>query len=466
MKMLISKLNLNETFICNIWDNQAYYSGLKTTDGKSVEILDRGQMNPDAGPDYIDARISIDNRIYCGSIEIHRECGDWHRHSHRRDSKYAEVILHVALFNDSPEEGPAKVRKSREIPTVILSDFLNKSIRDIWKELIKNKADKISLPCFPSVLKVSSSLKRNLISSLSLERLQIKRDKIAERIEHLSESCGLQLALEQTLFEYVCEALGYSKNKNQFIRLARSLNVECIKLRRLSLVECDSVIFGMAGFLQGLRFKDQYVEETKCCWENLRTELNLPQMNSAEWNFFRLRPVNFPTLRLAYASGLLHYMTRNNLSNLVNETFLNSSHPYRELSEMLKRIFVSEYWQRHYHFGRKKKVPGYLLGDQRISDIIENVLIPFSLSTCKDLHGAAQRITDIYTSMKLKGGKSLLTRWLESETGFKIRTLSDEQGMIQLHKEFCLKNKCDKCEIGREVFGEKVAEEPIRIIIY
>ncbi len=159
-------------------------------------------------------------------------------------------------------------------------------------------------------------------------------------------------------------------------------------------------------------------------------------------------------------------MTRNNLSNLVNETFISSSHPYRELSEMLKRIFVSEYWQRHYHFGRKKKVPGYLLGDQRISDIIENVLIPFSLSTCKDLHGAAQRITDIYTSMKLKGGKSLLTRWLESETGFKIRTLSDEQGMIQLHKEFCLKNKCDKCEIGREVFGEKVAEEPIRIIIY
>lgn len=464
--MLISKLNLNETFICNIWDSQEYYSGLKTTDGKSVEILDRGNKNPDAGPDYIDARISIDNRIYCGSIEIHRECGDWHRHSHRRDSKYAEVILHVALFNDSPEEGPAKVRKSREIPTVILSDFLNKSIRDIWKELIKNKADKISLPCFPSVLKVSSSLKRNLISSLSLERLQIKRDKIAERIEHLSESCGPQLALEQTLFEYVCEALGYSKNKNQFIRLARSLNVECTKLKRLSLIECDSVIFGMAGFLQGLRFKDQYVEEIKSCWENLRTELNLPQMNSAEWNFFRLRPVNFPTLRLAYASGLLHYMTRNNFSNLVNETFMNSSHPYRELSEMLKRIFVSEYWQRHYHFGRKKRVPACLLGDQRISDTIENVLIPFSLSTCKDLHGAEQRITDIYTSIKLKGGKSLLARWLESETGIKIRTLSDEQGMIQLHREFCLQKKCDQCGIGKQVFGEKVAEEPIRIIIY
>ena len=464
--MLISKLNLNETFICNIWDSQEYYSGLKTTDGKSVEILDRGNKNPDAGPDYIDARISIDNRIYCGSIEIHRECGDWHRHSHRRDSKYAEVILHVALFNDSPEEGPAKVRKSREIPTVILSDFLNKSIRDIWKELIKNKADKISLPCFPSVLKVSSSLKRNLISSLSLERLQIKRDKIAERIEHLSESCGPQLALEQTLFEYVCEALGYSKNKNQFIRLARSLNVECTKLKRLSLIECDSVIFGMAGFLQGLRFKDQYVEEIKSCWENLRTELNLPQMNSAEWNFFRLRPVNFPTLRLAYASGLLHYMTRNNLSNLINETFMNSSHPYRELSEMLKRIFVSEYWQRHYHFGRKKKVPTYLLGDQRISDTIENVLIPFSLSACKDLHGAEQRITDIYTSIKLKGGKSLLARWLESETGIKIRTLSDEQGMIQLHREFCLQKKCDQCGIGKQVFGEKVAEEPMRIIIY
>jgi hypothetical protein len=466
MKMLISKLNLNETFICSIWENQEYYSGLKTTDGKSVEILDRGHKNPDAGPDYIDARISIDNRIYCGSIEIHRECGDWHRHSHRRDSKYAEVILHVALFNDSPEEGPARVRKSREIPTVILSDFLDKSIRDIWKELIKNKADKVSLPCFPSVLKVSYSLKRNLIFPLSLERLQIKSDKIAKRIEHLSDSCGHQKAFEQTLFEYVCEALGYSKNKNQFIRLARSLNVDCIKLRRLSLIECDSVIFGMAGFLQGLRFKDQYVEEIKSYWENLRTELNLPQMNSAEWNFFRLRPVNFPTLRLAYASGLLHYMTRNNLADLVNETFMNSSHPYRELSEMMKRIFVSEYWQRHYHFGRKKKIPSYLLGDQRISDTIENVLIPFSLSSCKDLHGAEQRLTDIYTSIKLKGGKSLLTRWLESETGFKIRTLSDEQGLIQLHREFCLQSKCDQCAIGKEVFGEKVAEEPIRIILY
>jgi len=159
-------------------------------------------------------------------------------------------------------------------------------------------------------------------------------------------------------------------------------------------------------------------------------------------------------------------MTRNNFSNLVNFTFLNSSNPNWELSEILKRIFVSEYWQRHYHFGRKKKVPACLLGDQRISDTIENVLIPFSLSTCKDLHGAEQRITDIYLSMKPKGGKSLLTRWLESETGFKIRTLSDEQGIIQLHREFCLQKKCDQCGIGKEVFGEKVAEEPIRIIIY
>jgi len=466
MKMLISKLNLNESFICSIWENQEYYSGLKTTNGEDVEVLEYGEKNFDAGPDYVNARISIDGRIFTGSVEIHRECGDWHRHSHRNDSKYAEVVLHVALFNDSPEEGPAKVKKAREIPTVILSNHLSRSIREIWKEIITNKNDNLSLPCFPSALKVPSSIKRRLISELSYQRQTIKSEKIAVRIEKISETTTTEEAMEEALFEDTCEALGYSKNKSQFLRLARNLNIGFVKKKNLSLIECDSIVFGMSGFLQSIRYKDRYIDDLRSKWEVYRTEMNLPQMNSGEWNFFRLRPVNFPTLRLAYSSGLLHFMTQNNLSAIVNDALLNSEDPYRRLSSLLTGICVSDYWHAHYHFGRKKKSPSQLLGDQRIADIIVNVLIPFGLYANREVQGARERIFEIYSSLKQTGGKSVLTRWLESETGITARSLSDEQGLIQLYKELCSLKKCSECKIGREVFSEKTADEPLRIIMY
>ncbi len=464
--MLISKLNLNESFICSIWENQEYYSGLKTANGEDVEVIDFGKRNSDAGPDYVNARISIDGRIYTGSVEIHKECSDWHRHSHRKDSKYAEVILHVALFNDSPEEGPAKVKKAREVPTVILSNHINRSIREIWKEIIANKDDKLSLPCFPSVLKISSSAKRNLINKLSYQRHAMKSEKIAKRIEQISENKTFEDAKEEALFEYICEALGYSKNKSQFLRLARNLNTDFVKRKNLSLIECDSIIFGMSGFLQSLRSKDNYVDDLRSCWEVFRTEMNLPQMNSGEWNFFRLRPVNFPTLRLAYSSGLLHFMTQNNLSSVINDTLLNTEDPFRRLARLLSGICVSDYWHKHYHFGRKKKSPSNLLGDQRVTDIIVNVLIPFGLNSNETDPVAQERILEVYSSLKLKGGKSVLTRWLESETGITARSLSDEQGLIQLYRELCSQKKCNECEIGREVFAEKKAEEPLLIIMY
>ena len=153
-----------------------------------------------------------------------------------------------------------------------------------------------------------------MISDLSYQRHLKKSEKIAERIERISDTTSYDEAFEEALFEYICEALGYSKNKSQFLRLARNLNTGFVKSKSLSLIECDSIVLGMSGFLQSLRFKDQYIDDLRTNWEKFRKEMNLPQMNSGEWNFFRLRPVNFPTLRLAYSAGLLHFMTKNKLS--------------------------------------------------------------------------------------------------------------------------------------------------------
>ena len=134
----MTKLNLSENFISQIWENKSYYSDLMTTNDEHVSVIDYGSKNTDAGPDYKNARVNINGKVYTGSIEIHRSVKDWHLHNHRNDKKYSDLILHVVLYGNENEElfSNPVVRKSRHVPTVILSNHLTKSLHEIWKQSI------------------------------------------------------------------------------------------------------------------------------------------------------------------------------------------------------------------------------------------------------------------------------------------------------------------------------------------
>lgn len=464
------KLNLNESFVCRIWEEKSYYSNLKTTSGKEIEIIDFGVINSDAGPDYYNSKVKIDGILYSGCVEIHRSESGWHEHKHSSDNKYNEVILHVVFYKEdfSDDSLIPRAGKSRQVPTVILSEFLTKSLKEIWKEIINNPSPAFKLPCFPKNLELAHSIKTDFFKQLGLQRLNDKSAKIKNRLEGISDNHNKKIFWEKTLFELICKALGYSKNKNQFLNLSQKIDPEIIKKMSLNRIQFDSVLFGLSGFLKELRYKDNYTEELKINWEILKDEIKKEIADKSEWNFFRLRPSNFPTIRIAYASGILYEIVYKDFFKKIILTFEEKEDLMKELTELFKNIEVSEYWNHHYNFGKESKKETSKIGSDRIKDITVNVLIPLiNLYSAKfNKTGLKNRVEFFYHREKQKSGGNEVTRIMEKQLEFKVKSLSDEQALIQLHNYYCLKGKCKDCEIGKITFSNEEVHEPLKIILY
>lgn len=469
MKDLMTKLNLNENFICRIWEEHTFYEHLKTIDDKTVEIIDYGVKNHDSGPDYRDAKVKIDGVTFSGSIEIHRSSQDWYHHKHKGDNKYNDVVLHVAFFDDEEDLlAIPVVKKSRPVPTVILSRFLTKSIHEIWKDIINNPSQSFRLPCFPAVRNIPSYVFSEWMMAMSNERRNYKTLKIASRLDEITDNFYRSIYWEQVLFESICEALGYSKNKKQFLILASKVDLKKIRMLNLNLQQIDSLLFGLSGFTKDLRFKDPYLDELKSGWNDLKETIGKETMDKSEWNFFRLRPPNFPTVRIAYASGLLHEILFNNFFKKLIDKFEHSENLNSEIEQLFIRIKSSEYWERHYIFGKKsaKKIPK--IGRERVSDIIVNVLIPFAslYSERFEKESLRNRVDYFYRKEIHEGKGNEVTRVMQEQLGTNVHSIADEQALIHLHNFYCVRGRCSECEIGRIVFGNESISEPMRIILY
>ncbi|MDQ3193719.1 MAG: DUF2851 family protein [Bacteroidota bacterium] len=466
----MKKLSLNESFICRIWEEQTGYSDLKTSRGEIVDVIDYGKKNCDAGPDYKDARVRIGNVTYTGSIEIHRSLDDWYLHNHEGDNKYNDLILHVVFYGDDLFEDKnknIKVKKSRNIPTVILSDFLNSSIHDIWKRIINNPSPEFKLPCFPQNRSVPDVIVADWLQTLSGDRLVYKSERIQSRLNEITtDICG-KIFWDQVLFEFICEALGFSKNKEQFLKLSKRIELDKIKKLKINTDETDSIIFGLSGFLAGIRFKDSYVSELKNNWSTIGAKLQKEIMDRSEWNFFRLRPANFPTRRLAYASALLNEILYNDFFKSVIKIFEESEDVSKNLQKALK-IEISEYWRIHYDFGKESKLSYKTIGQERIKDITTNVLLPivYLYSLIFDKINLQNRLEYFYSKEKQKSGSNEVTRVMENQINVKTYSLADEQALMQLHNFYCIRGKCNECGIGKIVFANDKVHEPLRIILY
>lgn len=468
----MKKLNLNENFISRIWRDKIYYEGLKTTDGREVEILDYGILNKDSGADYKNARIRIDNSVFTGDIEIHRSRKDWFQHNHKGDGKYNKVILQVVFWEDDfpAETSLPVVMKSREVPTVILSEFLTKSIHEIWKEIINNPSKEFKLPCFPENGKIDAEIKKAWLKNLSLKRLKYHADRLEHRLEFLESldgTNGKKFNWEKLFFEYILEALGYSKNKEQFLKFAGKIEPDKIKKLKLNDEELESLFFGIAGFLSNLKYKDDYIEKVKENWEKAKEKYKPEVMNKAEWNFFRLRPQNFPTVRMAYAVSLFRQLLNGNFFKRLILCFEKSKNTNKDLSNLFLDVQVSEYWKSHYVFGKKVSRGIKSIGSDRVNEINTNVVLPlmYLYSDAFGKNELREKVLGYYFSVKDKS-ENEVTRVMQKQLGVKATTISESQGLIQLHNFYCVKSKCDDCNIGKQLFNKECISDVLKIILY
>jgi hypothetical protein len=360
--------------------------------------------------------------------------------------------------------------KSREIPTVILSEFLTRSIHDIWKEIINNPSKDFKLPCFPGNEKIEAAQKKEWIGNVSMKRLKYHADRLNQRLEFLEEIDGSKRKKynwERLFFEYTLEALGYSKNKEQFLKFAGKIEPEKIRKSKLNILETESLFYGSAGLLSNLKYKDNYIEQLKENWEKIKEKFKPEVMNKAEWNFFRLRPQNFPTTRMAYAVSLCREILFCNFFRRVVFCFEKSKNTGRDLTDLFLNIQVSEYWKNHYVFGKKVNAGIKSIGADRVHEINTNVVLPlmFLYSDIFKKTELKEKVTEYYYTVKDKS-ENEITRVMQKQLGVKAATISESQGLIHLHNFYCVKGKCDDCAIGKKSFKKESFSDVLKIILY
>lgn len=459
------KLNINENFICRLWEGgNSYYTGLVTDSGQDVEVLEHGTRNYDSGPDYKNARVKIAGKKYTGDVEIHRDFKNWQEHNHPKDRRYNSVILHVVLW-DSEERTPPKLRIKRDLPTVILANHLTSSIHDIWQDIISKPSDKFQLPCFERNHMASDEVIVNWFDKLAGERLDLRAERMKNRIKELSSTDGdtsvskKKSVWEQVLYEYIFEALGFAKNKEQMLKLSANLPLKLISRNYKTLIDIQAMLFGAAGLLFDVRTKDPYIDEIKSKWKVFEGKLKAEKLERSCWNFYGQRPQNFPTLRIAFGSQVIERLLKDDIFKKIIDVFDSGGFKVNGAVSSLSKLFepsVDEYWSYHYDFGKASKSKNILAGKQRITDMIINVILPF-VKVYSDIFNKpviSSNAMDLYRNYKIKADNNII-RVVDSQLiqkrKIKVNTPAVEQAVIQLYNFYCTREKCNKCEIGKNV---------------
>jgi len=488
-------VKVREEVLSSIWKNQSFSKSIKTVDGNQVEIFNPGTENIEyGGPDFSNAKIRIGNLVFVGDVELDTSVSDWRAHGHNLDKKYTRVILQVSLFNK--EHMPSVYCKDgRKIPTVCLSDFVDKSILEtLQKEIdIKKQESSNKIKCSDYLLRADTDLQSEFVKKLGIERLNKKCDKIFFRLKELAFVRELNLkepvirydlnqsfiskvfshedfqAIElwqQLFYECLFEALGYSKNKKIMIRLTQAANINVIKKyseREDFLEIINTILIKVAGFLNdGDRFNESehnYFLKLEEKWNEIKNDYDGRLFDNSLWNYAKLRPQNFPTVRVAGGSILLYKIIRENLIELLLNKIAAIHNP-ETLIKVLRSAFIVKadgFWKTHYTADQTASSNlKFFIGGMRSDDIIVNVVIPY-FSVYFEVFGKqdlAKKLLVVYSTIIQKEDNSIvknISEMLNMHEAWKKSLYS--QGILELFRSYCSRDKCLECEIGKKVFN-------------
>lgn len=421
----------NEEFLQFIWKFGLFdKENLYTIDGQKVEIVSLGIQNTDAGPDFFNARLKIGDTLWAGNVEVHKHSSDWEKHKHGSDEAYNNVILHIV----GKYGMPATRKNGTAIPTVELTYLAE--LEQKYDELISSKP---RTACRPFISSIDSFLLKNFLSRVLVERLEAK----SERLLHiLSETNG---DWSEVFYRTLFRSFGFGINAIPFELLAQQTPLLGIAKHRSSLIQLEALLFGQAGFLEEDPL-DDYQSKLKAEYVFLQSKLKLKPVGKHVWKFSRLRPSNFPTIRIAQLAYLLHQS-----SHIVDSVLsFKNIEDYFELFN----IKTSAYWETHYSFGVEVKQKVKQLGKQSIERIVSNAVVPFVFTYGKmrgneELQEKALLLLESLTPEN----NAIIDEW--AVVGIKAENAFFSQALLQLKQSYCDKQKCLSCIIGNRMFIEK-----------
>ena len=346
---------MTEDFLHYLWKFRLAGEKLWSAAGEELVVLSPGQHNPDAGPDFLNARIVLGGTTWAGNVEIHVRSSDWRRHRHERDPAYENVILHAVFEHDLELQ-----RKSGEIiPTLVLKDCCESEAYDTYDHFLNNH---LWVPCASHLHTVRRVVIDDWMTFLSIARLERKCNDLEKLLEYNKGDW------QQSFFEALSGTLGFRINKVPFEQVARQTPVHHLLRHKDNLFQVEAMLFGQAGLPEG-RYHDEYPKKLKREYQHLKHKFSLEPVPGHLWKFLRIRPNNFPTIRLAQLAMLLHLH-----SNLIGE-ILESKGP-DHLREMFA-LGVSDYWKSHYYFDRPSAEHGKSITGSTIDLVMINNVIPF-----------------------------------------------------------------------------------------
>ncbi len=458
--------SMAERFLRQLWIRKEFdESKLATADGKQVVILDPGELNNDSGPDIRNARVRIGAMQFTGDIELHQFAEDWKKHGHDTDERYNSVILHVALWGG--ETYTLKTQSERALQTVLLHNYLIHKLPEAVARAVKY--DELwraaPLPCSSLNYCVETNRKMEVLTQLSEARLARKVKIFRERLKALTavdlSSEKDQNNWEQLLYEGIFDALGYSKNRAPFRAIANALTIQKVRALAPSGDRLQSALFGVSGLLGDAKISDAetgaIVTELQSLWNAIKVDYSGPILNRIDWQWLRLRPHNFPPVRLAGAAVIANRIANENMFGKLVEIFalqVSADERRKMLHEMLDAR-AEGYWKMYYDFGSKWSTPAVtLVGASRVDDIIINIIIPLMQASGavfgnKTLQETARQFFDEFRPLSSNEVTQRIERWLIN--GAKLTTAKLQQGGIELYKNYCSVERCRDCAIGAEI---------------
>jgi len=419
---------MKEDFLHYVWQNKKFdFANLRTTEGESLQILNSGHSLQHEGPDFFNAQIIIGNQKWAGNIEIHLKSSDWYLHHHETDANYDSVILHVVWENDI-----AIFRKDNsEIPVLVLQNYVEKNLIQQYQKL---KAQKGWINCENDIQSIPQFVLKNWQERLFFERLERKANPILQLIKENNSDW------EATFFCFLTKNFGLNTNGDAFFQVAKSISFSIIRKESFDVRYLEALLFGQANLLPSTP-EDIYVKELVNIYDYLSVKYQLPKKINLPMQFFRLRPDNFPTIRLAQLAMLFH-LQRNLFSKIIEA---KSVHELYHLFD----VNVSDYWLNHFNFEKQSKSKSKCISNSFVDLLIINTIIPFKFAYNHSL-GKDISEENIFFMEALKPEKNvIISRFKAFNIGSK--SAFETQTLLQLKTAYCEKGKCLQCAIGIEL---------------
>lgn len=420
---------MHESFLHFLWRTRRFDAqNLYTTEGQSIEIQHAGEQNTHAGPDFFNARLRIGDTTWAGNIEMHLHSSEWGTHGHSADTAYDNVVLHVVFEEDQP----VFRTNGERIPCLELQGRIPPKVLENYERIEREQA---WIPCQHFFRAVPDIVRLNWLDRLLVERLEIKTAAIAEALE------ATENHWEEAFYRMLAHNFGLKVNAEPFEALARSLPLLILAKHKPSLLQVEALLFGQAGFLEKKQ-KDDWPNQLAREYRHLAHKYGLTPLSVSQWKFLRLRPANFPTVRLAQFAALVHQS-----AHLFSKTL--EAQNLREL-ENLFEVQPSAYWREHFLLGKVSARREKTLGRDFIHLIVINTIVPFLFhyGKTKGLDEPQKRALALLEELPSESN-SIVDGWAALDVP--ARNAYQTQGLIHLKTRYCDSKRCLECAVGNAI---------------